>query len=256
MSSMRNAVQRRNHKERSQPAERQKWGLLEKRKDYQLRAKDYNKKKAALSTLTRLAQDRNPDEFHFKMVNSRTKGGVKVSERPDTAKDLDHDALKLLKTQDAGYLRVQSAIERSKIQQLEQDLAFIDGEAVKTSGGKHTVFVDDEESARSFEPAEFFGTHPDLVNQRYNRPRMEQLEGQTFGGRRASTGNMQDESAREEQKDRRKLQKQRESKYKELDARMKREEELRKVERELELQRARMRNGNVVKNKWTKIRRR
>ena len=32
MSSMRNAGQRRNHKERAQPEERKKWGLLEKRK--------------------------------------------------------------------------------------------------------------------------------------------------------------------------------------------------------------------------------
>lgn len=32
MSSMRNAVQRRNHKERAQPAERAKWGILEKHK--------------------------------------------------------------------------------------------------------------------------------------------------------------------------------------------------------------------------------
>jgi len=32
MSSMRNAVQRRNHKERAQPLERSKWGLLEKHK--------------------------------------------------------------------------------------------------------------------------------------------------------------------------------------------------------------------------------
>lgn len=32
MSSIRNAVQRRNHKERAQPEERAKWGLLEKRK--------------------------------------------------------------------------------------------------------------------------------------------------------------------------------------------------------------------------------
>lgn len=29
---MRNAVQRRNHKEREQPEERKKWGLLEKHK--------------------------------------------------------------------------------------------------------------------------------------------------------------------------------------------------------------------------------
>ena len=32
MSSMRNAVQRRNHKERAQPREREKWGVLEKHK--------------------------------------------------------------------------------------------------------------------------------------------------------------------------------------------------------------------------------
>ena len=32
MSSMRNAVQRRNYKERAQPVEREKWGVLEKHK--------------------------------------------------------------------------------------------------------------------------------------------------------------------------------------------------------------------------------
>jgi len=32
MSSMRNAVQRRNHRERAQPLEREKWGVLEKHK--------------------------------------------------------------------------------------------------------------------------------------------------------------------------------------------------------------------------------
>ncbi|MBC9703263.1 MAG: hypothetical protein H9W83_12295 [Leuconostoc sp.] len=35
MSSMRNAVQRRNHRERGQPEERAKWGLLEKHKVWQ-----------------------------------------------------------------------------------------------------------------------------------------------------------------------------------------------------------------------------
>lgn len=32
MSTLRNAVQRRNHKERAQPKDREKWGILEKHK--------------------------------------------------------------------------------------------------------------------------------------------------------------------------------------------------------------------------------
>ena len=51
MSSMRNAVHRRNHKERAQPLERKKWGLLEKHKDYSKRAADHNLKKRKLQTL-------------------------------------------------------------------------------------------------------------------------------------------------------------------------------------------------------------
>jgi len=50
-SSLRNAIKRVAHKERSQPSWRKKLGLLEKHKDYVIRAKDYNKKKAYLNTL-------------------------------------------------------------------------------------------------------------------------------------------------------------------------------------------------------------
>jgi U3 small nucleolar RNA-associated protein 11 len=84
-SSMRNAVQRRNHKERSQPHERTKWGLLEKRKDYQQRSRDYNAKKATKRALAAVARERNPDEFYFAMTSSRTRdGGIRVAERPES----------------------------------------------------------------------------------------------------------------------------------------------------------------------------
>src|ERR1700759_1288395 len=118
MSSLRNAVTRRPHKERSQPESRErKWGILEKHKDYSLRAQDYNAKKKKLSQLSQKAREKNPDEFTFGMIrsgkaglgkhNSRTTGdeGEKNQSVTTTGKPLSHDAVRLLKTQDAGYLR-------------------------------------------------------------------------------------------------------------------------------------------------------
>ena len=40
-SSLRNAVKRKTHKERAQPKGRKRLGLLEKHKDYVLRARDF-----------------------------------------------------------------------------------------------------------------------------------------------------------------------------------------------------------------------
>lgn len=79
-ASFRNAVNRRNHKERGQLAGRQRLGLLEKKKDYLLRAKDYHSKQKRLKVLREKALFRNPDEFYFKMINSRTK--VTINNHP------------------------------------------------------------------------------------------------------------------------------------------------------------------------------
>jgi U3 small nucleolar RNA-associated protein 11 len=78
MSSLRNAVQRRNHKERGQPRSRQKYGILEKHKDYVLRAKDYHSKQERLKAFREKAYFKNPDEFYFKMINSKTKVRYKL----------------------------------------------------------------------------------------------------------------------------------------------------------------------------------
>ena len=81
MSSLRNAIQRRNHKEREQPRSRQKYGILEKHKDYVLRAKDYHSKQDRLKAFREKAYFRNPDEFYFKMINSKTKVSYKLRSR-------------------------------------------------------------------------------------------------------------------------------------------------------------------------------
>ncbi|XXH02518.1 hypothetical protein Hte_008894 [Hypoxylon texense] len=128
MSSIRNAVQRRVHKERSQPHERQRLGLLEKHKDYSLRAKDFNKKKAQLRALRRKAADRNEDEFYFGMMSRKGPGHALARGRRWTGtvdgdrgnRALDVDTVRLLKTQDVGYVRTVRSVALKEVKALEE----------------------------------------------------------------------------------------------------------------------------------------
>ncbi|KAN0060272.1 hypothetical protein ACQY0O_007601 [Thecaphora frezii] len=120
-SSLRNAVHRRNHKERSQPVNRQKLGLLEKHKDYVLRARDHNLKQQRLKRLREIAALRNKDEFNFGMIRAKTVKGVHVQDRGNEA--LKNDVVALLKTQDAGYVRLQITKERRRIDKLKERIA-------------------------------------------------------------------------------------------------------------------------------------
>ena len=79
MSSLRNSLHRRNHKERSQLAHRSKLGILEKHKDYVLRARDYHSKQDRLTRLRQKAAERNKDEFYFGMTNQRTQVSIRAA---------------------------------------------------------------------------------------------------------------------------------------------------------------------------------
>ncbi|KAL1993984.1 hypothetical protein VTN49DRAFT_2653 [Thermomyces lanuginosus] len=125
MSSMRNAVYRRQHRERGQLSGREKWGILEKHKDYSLRARDYNLKKAKLKRLREKARDRNPDEFAFGMLSKSTGREGFHGAREHT--HLSHETVKLLKTQDAGYLRVTAEKIRREMERLEEEVRLQDG---------------------------------------------------------------------------------------------------------------------------------
>ncbi|UZJ51193.1 hypothetical protein CBS101457_000513 [Exobasidium rhododendri] len=185
--ALRNVIHRRNHKERSQPTHRTKFGLLEKHKDYVQRAKDHNVKKERLHKLAQKASLRNPDEFNFGMIRSATsdltKGGVHVIRRKGgNSEPLDNDLVAILKSQDLSYVRGMIRSEEKKMEEIRQtirpQLAFMTNDWIEekegreevlisqgllaadratTSGeqeigsqGKKTVWVDDVDEARSY----------------------------------------------------------------------------------------------------------
>ncbi|KAH7914763.1 u3 small nucleolar RNA-associated protein 11 [Hygrophoropsis aurantiaca] len=122
-SSLRNSLHRRNHKERSQLAHRSRFGILEKHKDYVLRARDYHSKQDRITRLKQKAADRNKDEFYFGMNKERTVQGVHVKDRGNVS--MPADLVKILKTQDEGYVRTMRSVGRKKIDNLKRDLTMM-----------------------------------------------------------------------------------------------------------------------------------
>ncbi|KAJ8759729.1 hypothetical protein K2173_009830 [Erythroxylum novogranatense] len=142
MSSLRNAIPRKAHKERSQPKSRKKFGFLEKHKDYVVRAKAFHKKEEALQRLREKAAFRNPDEFYFKMIKTKTVDGV---HRPESeANKYTQDELMLMKTQDIGYVLQKLQSERKKIEKLTAVLHSLDNRP----SSKHIYYAEDREEAK------------------------------------------------------------------------------------------------------------
>ncbi|KAK0753905.1 small-subunit processome [Schizothecium vesticola] len=128
MSSLRNTVNRRTHRERAQPLERKRLGLLEKHKDYQKRASDYKAKQKTLKSLREKAADRNDDEFYFGMMSRAGPGSALTRKNTFTGavegdrgnRAMDVDVVRLLKTQDLGYLRTVRNVARREREGLEE----------------------------------------------------------------------------------------------------------------------------------------
>ncbi|KAK9764669.1 hypothetical protein K7432_007656 [Basidiobolus ranarum] len=231
MSSLRNSVHRRTHRERSQPGARTKLGLLEKHKDYVLRAKDYHSKQNRLKGLREKAYFKNPDEFYYKMINTKTKKGVHIAERNE---QFTAEFLKLLKTQDVNYVTHLRDISKKKLGKIKEGLHFLEEEGEEDMEDEeestpkptnHVIFVDDEEEVKNFDVAKHFDTLPELMNRKFNRPRLNTLN---------------TEIPKENPLEDKKIRKARENKYKELSSRLDREEKLAKLEHEFNTQKALM----------------
>ncbi len=129
----------------------------------------------------------------------------------------DGDLIKLLKSQDLAYVQTLHSASKKRIEKLQASLGF-----VAAASGTHTVFVEDRDEAKTFDPAAHFDTHPDLVERVYNRPRSEQLVTENVKPLDAETVE--------------RMNKVRDKTYAELDARLDRADTLQTAEGELRIQ--------------------
>ncbi|KAK6338850.1 hypothetical protein TWF696_009658 [Orbilia brochopaga] len=227
MSSLRNAVQRRPHRERSQLPSRSRLGHLEKHRDYTLRARDYASKKRTLTSLRAKAAARNPDEFYFAMTHAHTTAaGVHVSTRP-TSVAMPIDVVRGLKMQDKAYLRTMADIERRKREKIEAEVTFV-GDDGTVGIGRKTVFSETGEAI----PTSKSTSAKRKTNSRQQPPLLDD-----DGDEEMDWEDEEEEEKPKPSKAEAKAAKARTAKYRELEARMKREAELRSLEREIDAQR-------------------
>nr|XP_033812136.1 probable U3 small nucleolar RNA-associated protein 11 [Geotrypetes seraphini] len=166
------------HRERSQPSSRKKLGLLEKKKDYKLRAEDYRRKRNTLRALRKKALEKNPDEFFVKMARTQLKDGVHAIQQPK--EEVTEDQLKVMRTQDIKYVEMKRVAEMKKIERLKSELHLLEAEGKQPN--KHTFFFDTKKEVESFDLATHLRTPPELVERVYNRPTIETLQKESIKG--------------------------------------------------------------------------
>lgn len=186
--------------------------------------------------------------------------GQKIADRGNKA--LSTDVVKLLKTQDAGYIRTMLQVVRKERKRLEEEMvlgaedvrALKDGEE-QEKWGKHTVFVGDRDEQMGFKPDEWFGTGEEHVDRVWNRPRKgtkkdgsEDDENMEEAVVDKKLSKKQQEIELQKRKEERALRKKRERtqerRLAHLEAVKSRERDLMIAEDELEKQRAKM-NGSI-----------
>jgi U3 small nucleolar RNA-associated protein 11 len=246
MSSLRNAVKRITHKERAQPQSRQHLGILEKKKDYTVRAKDYHRKEDRINAIKQKGAMKNPDEFYFGMHNAQVKDGKHrktiAAEKKLFEEEVGNDTVRIMKDQDLKYIRMQKQKDLKKVEKLRSSLHFLEAPSSKR---KHTVFVESQSAAEDFDAASYFGTLPALVGRTFNRPKVEDLKKaalESAGFGRTSEENGEEhrptreeltQRTREASKHAKKLSRAKDASYKEMAGREKRTVALSRAEAHL-----------------------
>eukprot|EP00096_Caligus_rogercresseyi_P009681 TRINITY_DN3327_c0_g1_i1.p1 TRINITY_DN3327_c0_g1~~TRINITY_DN3327_c0_g1_i1.p1 ORF type:complete len:251 (-),score=79.53 TRINITY_DN3327_c0_g1_i1:115-867(-) len=175
MSSLKKASKlQKTHRERHQPEGRKAFGLLEKKKDYKLRANEYNAKKAILQKLRQKALDKNPDEFYHHMINSAVVNDMHQEKFKGEESEFTPEQIAVMQSQDIKYIIHRRNVEKKKVERLKASLHLISAGPIAKN--KHTFFVDEDSEKRKFNVANRLDTHPELLSRSFNRPTTSTLE--------------------------------------------------------------------------------
>lgn len=203
------------------------------------------------------------------MLSSRSKDGKKIVDRGNPV--LSQDAVKLLKTQDSGYLRTMIQKTRRALERLEQEFVLREGDEAEVLGqkdgqgeGQHIVFADNREEQKQYTP----GQGVDARSRREEPGQNSLVEGEvedenadaselpSVPSNQRSRRMMEKEAAalKDEKLLRKQHRKEQDARRSKLAALKAREKDLVDAENELELQRAKMSNtvGGTTKAgvKW------
>ena len=179
---------------------------------------------------------------------------------------LSHDAAKLFKTQDTGYLRTMIQKTRKIRERIEQEYVLGGDDNAehnlkllkkgrKTEPSDHVVFVDSREDQKSYDHTtgpesnghdQSVEDHDEDLDDDIEVDE-NKLDGKGFSSRKASGKDIL--ALQEAHRLRKRRKREQEAKLNRLEALQQREEDLRAAERELELQRAKMNNnvGGITK---------
>lgn len=204
------------------------------------------------------------------MLSSQSRKGRKVADRQNPV--LGQDVVKLLKTQDAGYVTTMLLKTKRARARLEQEFVLSEDQGAKVLGtlsnpehGSHTVFVDSREEQRRYEPGGGAVSRPDHATRTPGDPPTSE-EGDhadttppvhlptAASNPPRRTADRHDRAAKHDALERTQRRKAHEARKSQLAALCARETDLADAGRELDLQRAKMSNsvGGTTKSgaKW------
>lgn len=157
---LRNYIKRIEKKERPTPLDRVKYGQIERKKDYKVRAEASHAKERLLKKLETDALLKNPDEFYHGMENIRTRQGVRV--KTVTADGLEDPNDRI---PDVALV----AAQKREARRLESLLMRYPSLAGRAAGRRHIVFVssDEEEAGLADDERALGDTVPDAARDEY-----------------------------------------------------------------------------------------